>query len=65
MARQISRTIKKIVIVLTACIAMGGGGGEPHLKPTKLEHTFVAVITFSPSSVQVIILPACCLLCVL
>ena len=40
--------------------------GGLHLKPTKLEHIFVAVITFFPlSSVQIIIIPAYCLLCVL
>ena len=39
---------------------------ELHLKPPKFEHIFVAVITFFPlSSVQIIIIPACCLLCVL
>ena len=35
-------------------------------KPQKFENIFVAVITFfSLSSVQIIIIPACCLLCVL
>ena len=40
-------------------------GGLDHLLP-KFEHIFVAVITFFPlSSVQILLLPACCLLCVL
>ena len=40
--------------------------GGLDLKPTKLEHIFVAVITFFPfSSVQILLIPACCLLCVL
>ena len=40
-------------------------GGLDHLPP-KFEHIFVAVITFFPlSSVQILLLPACCLLCVL
>ena len=40
-------------------------GGLYHLLP-KFEHIFVAVITFFPlSSVQILLLPACCLLCVL
>ena len=39
--------------------------GLSHLPP-KFEHIFVAVITFPPlSSVQILLLPACCLLCVL
>ena len=40
--------------------------GEQHLKQPKFEHIFVAVITFFPlSSVQIFLIPACCLLCVL
>ena len=41
--------------------------GGLDLKPTKLEHIFVAVITSPPplSSVQIILIPACSLLCVL
>ena len=42
------------------------GGGGLHLKPPKFEHIFVAVITFcSLSSVQILLIPTCCLLCVL
>ena len=44
----------------------GKNGLVLYLKPTKLEHIFVAVITFPPlSSVQILLIPACCLLCVL
>ena len=40
-------------------------GGLHHLLQ-KFEHIFVAVITFFPlSSVQILLLEACCLLCVL
>ena len=40
--------------------------GGLHLKPPKFEHIFVAVITPPPlSSVQILLIPACCLLCVL
>ena len=40
--------------------------GGLDLKPTKLEHIFVAVITFfTLSFVQILLIPACCLLCVL
>ena len=43
-----------------------GGGGLLHLKPPKFEHIFVDVITFFLlSSVQILLIPACCLLCVL
>ena len=48
--------------IITQCIIKGG----LYLKPTKLKKIFVAVITFFPlSSVQIIFIPACCLLCVL
>ena len=49
----------------------GGGGGDLeqsaiHLKPPKFEHIFVAVINFPPFfSVQILLIPTCCLLCVL
>ena len=40
--------------------------GGLHLKPPKFEHTFVARHNFFPlSSVQIRLIPACCLLCVL
>ena len=40
-------------------------GGHDHLLP-KFEHIFVAVITFFLlSSVQILLIPACCLLSVL
>ena len=40
-------------------------GGLYYLLP-KFEHIFVAVITFFPlSSMQILLLQACCLLCVL
>ena len=44
----------------------GGGGGLDHLLP-KFEHIFVAAITFSPFllCVQILLITACCLLCVL
>ena len=47
--------------------AKGMGGGGLDLKPQKFEHIFVAVITnfFPLSSVQILLIPACCLLCVL
>ena len=44
------------------CLLSGG----LYLKPPKFEHIFVAVITFFPLSfVQILLIPACCLLCVL
>ena len=44
----------------------GGGGGEYTIFPRNFQFFFVAVITFfSLSSVQIIFIPACCLLCVL
>ena len=43
----------------------GGGRGGLHLKPPKFEHIFVAAITFPLSSVQILLIPSCCLLCVL
>ena len=40
-------------------------GGLSHL-PLKFKHIFIAVITSPPlSSVQILLIPACCLLCVL
>ena len=37
-----------------------------HLKLPKFEHIFLAVITFPPlSSVQILLIPACCLVCLL
>ena len=40
--------------------------GGLHLKPPKFEHIFVARHNFFPlSSVQILLIPACCLLCVL
>ena len=40
--------------------------GGLHLKPLKFEHIFVAVITFfTLYSVQKLLKPVCCLLCVL
>ena len=40
--------------------------GGLYMKPPKFEHIFVAVITFfSLSSVQIPLIPTCCLLCVL
>ena len=41
-------------------------GGELHLKPPTFQHIFEAVITFFPlSSVQILLISTCCLLCVL
>ena len=43
-----------------------GGGGERHLKPPKFEHIFVSCHNFFPlSSVQILLIPVCYLLCVL
>ena len=52
--------------MLLKCYSMYPVKGGLHQKPPKFEHIFVAVITFFPlSSVQILLISACCLLCVL
>ena len=51
------------VIAVTSALVSKGGVSY---FPPKFANFFVPVITFPPlSSVQIIIIPACCLLCVL
>ena len=53
--------VVNIIIIITMC----DQGGLDHLPP-KFEHIFVAVITFSHFLLcRYLLLPACCLLCVL
>ena len=69
--RIIQHLLNKLIMVGSLCLRYvyfhsENNKGGPHLKPTKLEHIFVTCHNFfSLSSVQIIIIPACCLLCVL
>ena len=58
--------VVELVVVCMGTVKLPFFKGGRHLKSPKFEHIFVAFITFFPlSSVQILLIPACCLLCVL